>query len=180
LGSTLYFKVRSPVGQQQALLYYRATLSLLNNINVLLAIVHLFTSCSLAEQLVPGYTHYMSELLDVVNERDEVTGQAERDEVHRLGLVCRLVYLCFYTSSGDVILQKRSVTKKNDPGKLTAAASGHVAAGQSYLEAAVRETFEETGIQIQPNQLVNLGTVRVDYTQGNYISNAMRAFFAYK
>lgn len=122
----------------------------------------------------------MSEILDIVNDRDEVIGQEERDEVHRLGLVCRLVYVCFYTSNHEIILQKRSLTKKNDPGKLTTAVSGHVASGQDYLEAAVREALEETGVEISANELISLGVVRADYTQGDYLSNAMRGLFAYE
>ena len=122
----------------------------------------------------------MSEILDVVNDKDEVIGQAERDEVHRLGLVCRLVYVCFYTADGQVILQKRSDTKKNDPGKLTTTVSGHIESGQTYLEAAVRETREETGISVKADDLKDLGIIRADYVQGNYISKAMRAMFAYK
>lgn len=122
----------------------------------------------------------MSEILDVVNDSDEVIGQAERDEVHRTGLVCRLVYVCFYATDGTVILQKRSDTKKNDAGKLTTTVSGHVASGQNYLEAAVRETLEESGIEIETNELESLGVVRADYIQGTYLSNAMRGLFAYK
>lgn len=122
----------------------------------------------------------MSEILDIVNEHDEVIGQAERDEVHRAGLLCRLIYVCFYTPSGDIILQKRSLTKKNDPGKLTTAVSGHVSSGQSYLEAAVREAFEETGVSLNNQDLVSLGVVRADYAQGSYLSNAMRGLFAYR
>ena len=126
------------------------------------------------------YTYLMSEILDIVNDQDEVIGQADRDEVHRTGLLCRLVYVWFYTSDGKVVLQKRSQTKKNDPGKLTTTASGHVSSGQSYIEAAVRETFEETGITISKLDLVDLGVVRANYTQGTYVSNAMRGLFAYK
>lgn len=122
----------------------------------------------------------MSEILDIVNEHDEVIGQAERDEVHRTGLLCRLVYVCFYTSTREIILQKRSLTKKNDPGKLTTAASGHVGSGQNYLTAAIREAFEETGVVIDEHDLIDLGVVRANYTQGSYISNAMRGFFAYR
>lgn len=120
----------------------------------------------------------MSEILDIVNENDEVIGQAERDEVHRVGLVCRLVYVCFYTSDGQVILQKRSDTKKNDAGKLTTTVSGHVAAGQGYVEAALRETLEESGVEIQEADLEHFGVVRADYVQGEYISSAMRGLFA--
>lgn len=122
----------------------------------------------------------MSEILDIVNEHDEVIGQAERDEVHRKGLLCRLVYVCFYISTGEIILQKRSLAKKNDPGKLTTAASGHVSSGQTYLMAAVRESLEETGVVIDERDLVDLGVVQANYTQGSYISNAMRGFFAYR
>ncbi len=122
----------------------------------------------------------MSEILDVVNEHDEVIGQAERDEVHRIGLVCRLIYVCFYTPNGEIILQKRGLAKKNDPGKLTTAVSGHVASGQDYLAAAVRETLEETGVEVGADELVSLGVVRADYVQGDYLSNAMRGFFAYE
>ena len=122
----------------------------------------------------------MSEILDIVNNNDEVIGQAERDEVHRIGLVCRLAYVCFYTAEREVILQKRSDTKKNDAGKLTTTVSGHVASGQDYLEAAVRETLEESGIEVEASDLTSLGVVRADYVQGAYLSNAMRGLFAYK
>lgn len=122
----------------------------------------------------------MSEILDIVNERDEVVGQADRDEVHRIGLLCRLTYVCFYTPDGKIILQKRSHTKKNDPGKLTTAVSGHVSSGQSYIEAAMREAYEETGVDIKEQDLIDLGVVRAAYTQGSYVSNAMRGLFAYK
>ena len=122
----------------------------------------------------------MSEILDVVNDNDEVIGQAERDEVHRRGLVCRLVYVCFYTAEREVILQKRSATKKNDADKLTTTVSGHVASGQNYLEAAVRETVEESGVEVEANELISLGVVRADYEQGSYVSNAMRGLFAHE
>lgn len=121
----------------------------------------------------------MSEILDIVNDNDEVIGQAERDRVHREGLVCRLIYVCFYTANREVILQKRSITKKNDPGKLTTAVSGHVSSGQDYLEAAVRETLEETGLEVEPKDLHHIGVVRADYIQGDYLSYAQRGLFAY-
>ncbi len=122
----------------------------------------------------------MSEILDVVNDNDEVIGQAERDRVHREGLVCRLIYICFYNSKREIILQKRGDIKKNDPGKLTTAVSGHVVSGQTYLEAVMRESVEETGVEILPENLSSFGIVRADYVQGDYLSNAMRGLYAYK
>lgn len=52
--------------------------------------------------------------------------------------------------------------------------------GQTYLEAAIRETFEETGVKVEPDDLTSMGVVRADYTQGPYRSNAMRGLFSYK
>lgn len=122
----------------------------------------------------------MSEILDVVDDNDKVIATAERDEVHRVGPLCRLVYVLFFTQDGQVILQKRGMVKKNDAGKLTTTVSGHVISGQSYRAAAIKETLEEAGIQITEGELIDLGVVRADFTQGTYISNAMRALFAYK
>ncbi len=122
----------------------------------------------------------MSEILDIVNAQDEIIGQADRDEVHRTGLLCRLVYVCFYTPNGEIILQRRGMAKKNDPGKLTTTVSGHVGSGQNYIDAAIRETYEETGIKPARDALTNLGVIRADYVQGTYLSYAMRGFFAYK
>lgn len=61
------------------------------------------------------YNYLMSEILDVVNDNDEVIGQAERDRVHSEGLVCRLVYVCFYTAKGEIILQRGAILKRMIP-----------------------------------------------------------------
>ena len=53
------------------------------------------------------------EIFDVVNERDEVVGQAARREVHRRGLLHRAVHVLVFNSRGEVFLQKRSM-KKNE------------------------------------------------------------------
>ncbi len=58
--------------------------------------------------------------------------------------------------------------------------SGHVASAQNYLEAAVRETLEETGVEVEASDLVDMGVVRADYVQGDYLSNAMRGLFGYE
>ena len=47
------------------------------------------------------------EIFDVVNERDEVVGQAARSEVHRRKLKHRAVHVLVFNSRGEVFLQKR-------------------------------------------------------------------------
>ena len=86
------------------------------------------------------------EIFDVVNERDEVIGQATRQEVHRLGLLHRAVHVLVFNSSGQVFLQKRSLKKDRQPGVWDSSASGHVDRGEDYDACAARELREEIGL----------------------------------
>ena len=123
----------------------------------------------------------MAELLDIVNEQDQIIGQMERAEVHRRGLTCRNVQIFFVTPAGEIILQKRSLTKKSYPGRFTSTASGHVTSGESYLEAAIKETLEETGVQLAATDLHHLGTVHLRHAERpDHISDSMRSIFAYR
>ncbi len=98
------------------------------------------------------------ELFDVVNERDEVVGRERRSEVHRLGLKHRSVHVLIFNQRGELFLQKRSMKKDNFPGTWDSSASGHLAPGESYDDAALRETEEELGVRLRPppTRLFNL------------------------
>ncbi len=122
----------------------------------------------------------MSEILDIVNERDEVVGRVEREEAHHKGLTCRMVFVLFYTPEKKIILQRRSMTKKSNPGKLTTTVSGHVSSGDDYDDTAAKETFEEAGVRIIPEKLQSLGVIYAGYVEGDYISNAMRGLYLYE
>lgn len=86
------------------------------------------------------------EIFDVVNERDEVIGQAPRSEVHARKLLHRAVHILVFTTRGELLLQKRSEFKDEYPLKFTSSASGHLSAGETYDQAASRELQEELGI----------------------------------
>lgn len=122
----------------------------------------------------------MSELLDIVDKNDIVIGQAERDAAHAQGLRIRLVYVWFYTPRGEVILQRRGAGKASYPNRLVSTVSGHVVAGDSYLEAAVRETEEETGVQVDPQALRLFAKVFRRYEQPGYITDGFRSIFLYE
>ena len=87
------------------------------------------------------------EIFDVVNERDEVIGQAPRAEVHRRKLFHRAVHMLVFNGRGELFLQKRSMKKDNHPGVWDSSASGHLDAGEEYDRAAVREAWEEIGLR---------------------------------
>jgi isopentenyldiphosphate isomerase len=122
----------------------------------------------------------MSEILDIVNLQDEVIGQADRQRVHSEGLTCRLVYVQFYTPDKRLIFQRRSMTKQSSPGKLTTTVSGHVAAGDTYDETAVKESHEESGITLDVARLRLVHVRHAKNVEGTtYINDAMRAGYTY-
>lgn len=86
------------------------------------------------------------ELVDWIDENDVVLGQATKDECHEKGLLHRSVFVFLFDAQHRMILQKRSSQKAIRPNKITAAACGHVHAGESVDEAAHRELREELGI----------------------------------
>ncbi len=88
----------------------------------------------------------MPELLDVIDKNDNVIGREERNVCLEKNLLHRAVHVFVFNSKGELLIQKRSMKKKIFPGMWCASCSGHVSAGQSYEEAAVRELEEEIGI----------------------------------
>ena len=88
------------------------------------------------------------ELLDVVNDNDEVIGVKSRGEIHAQGLMHRAVHILLFNSEGELFLQKRSLSKDEQPGKWDSSAAGHVDSGEGYLDCACREINEELGIVV--------------------------------
>ena len=90
----------------------------------------------------------MEELLDIVDTFDRIVGQASRGAVHgNPRLIHRAVHVLVFDSRGRLYLQKRSMTKDIQPGKWDTSVGGHVASGETFLPAAVREMEEELAIR---------------------------------
>lgn len=90
------------------------------------------------------------ELLDIVDDDDNVIGQATRDECHKNNLTHRTVMFFVFDQSNKVLVTKRTENKDFFPGYWSIAIGGHVSAGQTYEIAAKREIEEETGIAANP------------------------------
>jgi 16S rRNA (adenine1518-N6/adenine1519-N6)-dimethyltransferase len=86
------------------------------------------------------------EIFDVVDENDQVIGQAPRSTVHARKLLHRAVHIFVFDSRGELLLQKRSAKKDEYPLSYTSSASGHLSAGETYEAAAPRELKEELGL----------------------------------
>jgi isopentenyl-diphosphate delta-isomerase len=85
------------------------------------------------------------EIFDVVNDRDQVIGQATRREVHARGLLHRAVHVLIHDDAGRLFLQQRSPAKDTFPDCWDSSCSGHLDSGEDYPAAARRELAEELG-----------------------------------
>ena len=86
------------------------------------------------------------EMLDVVSELDAVKGRASIKACLEKGLLHRAVAVLVVRSDGRFVLQQRSKRDLWQPGLWTLSSTGHVAAGESYDHAAIRELKEELGL----------------------------------
>lgn len=102
------------------------------------------------------------ELFDVLTPEGEKTGVVrERGVAHRDGSPHATSHIWIVRGNGngghDILLQKRSACKDSYPGCYDISAAGHVAAGDDYLESAVRELREELGIEAAADSLHYVG-----------------------
>jgi isopentenyldiphosphate isomerase len=106
-----------------------------------------------------GQAPRSGELLDVVDEHGEPTGQVlPKKTVHAQGIRHRDVHV-WVTNGRDLLQQQRTWDKTIMPGDWDISVGGHVGAGQSYLEAGRRETSEELGLQLPPERFIRAGIV---------------------
>lgn len=86
------------------------------------------------------------EIVSLVDEQNQVIGEASRRQMRRDRLLHRAAYLLVFNSSGQLFLQKRTLTKDVYPGYWDPAAGGVILARETYEEGAARELKEELGI----------------------------------
>jgi len=96
----------------------------------------------------------MEELFDELDDNGEFTGKTiGRDLAHKNGNYHRAVVLYLVNSRKQVLLQRRSFSKKKWPGYWDVTSGGHVDAGELGLMSAIRELEEELGIKVKPQDV---------------------------
>ena len=96
----------------------------------------------------------MEEYLDIWNSEGQPTGETcLKDIAHQKGLFHPTVHVWFYTPAPALLLQKRSFLKQTYPEFWDVSVAGHVSAGESILEGAIREVKEEIGLDIKASDL---------------------------
>ena len=102
------------------------------------------------------------ELLDIVDENNNLTGKiVDREIVHKEGLLHREVGVIIINEKGELLLEKRSKTKKQSPEKW-AICAGHIEAGDIPEKAILREIKEEIGIDLKIEDLTFLDVFKRD------------------
>jgi len=119
--------------------------------------------------------------LNIVDETGKIVGEETRENIHKKGILHREVHVWFYTLDGRIIFQHRAKNKDTFPDALDATAGGHVDLGMEWLDSAVREVKEETGISANPTNLKYITTVKSKAFDPatNNINNVIRKIYAY-
>jgi 8-oxo-dGTP pyrophosphatase MutT (NUDIX family) len=93
----------------------------------------------------------LPEILDLVNDFDVVIGRIPRDDswdkASRGGYV-RVINAFVKNSKGQLFIPRRSSSKRMFPNGLDMSVGGLVQAGETYLQAFKRETFEELNLDV--------------------------------
>ena len=94
-----------------------------------------------------------------VDDDDRPLGRVERDRAHREAVRHRSGIVFLLDAAGGVFLTQRARTKSIFPARWDSSASFHVAFGESYEDAALREASEELGFA---RSLTQIGRFRHD------------------
>ena len=108
-----------------------------------------------------GKIFMSKEYLDILDENGNKTGKIKlRNEVHRDGDWHKAVHIWIINNKGDILLQRRCASKDSHPNMLDISSAGHLQAGDDSLTGAVREIKEELNLDISPNELQFITTLK--------------------
>jgi len=85
--------------------------------------------------------------LPIFDEDDQQIGEAMLEEILNKGLLHRVIHVIIEDENGRVLLQKRSMNVRTDPGAWDFSVGGYVDPGENYEQSAVRELSEELGLK---------------------------------
>ena len=100
------------------------------------------------------------ELVDIVDEQDVVVAVVPRSVMRRERLRHRSVFIVVTSSSGDILVHRRSDTKDIWPGRVDIAVGGVLLSGETYEQGAKREIAEELGIDSMEIEVFDHGLAR--------------------
>ncbi len=114
----------------------------------------------------------MDEYIDIVDIDGKPTGKSElKSVIHQKGYYHNTVHIWFYTLDGEILLSQRSAKKTICPLLWDVSVAGHIDAGESIEQAAIREIKEEIGISISKKDLHKIGVFKCFQSYENGIND---------
>ena len=101
------------------------------------------------------------EYIDIFDENNNPTGEIkEKTQAHEDGNFHRTAHIWIMNDKKELLLQKRSATKKSHPNCWDISGAGHIRAGESVTVGAIRELKEELGIEVNEKDLQYIATIK--------------------
>lgn len=120
------------------------------------------------------------ELIDVLDSSGLAVGRTKpKPDVHRDGDWHRAVHVWIVTPDHRILVQRRAMVKENNPGLWDVSCAGHISAGESVIDAAIREAQEELGIELHAHELEHVASIPAScvLNGGTYIDNEIHEIF---
>lgn len=101
------------------------------------------------------------EYIDIFDENNNPIGKIkEKQQAHEDGNFHRTAHVWIINDKNELLLQKRSASKKSHPNCWDISGAGHIRAGESVTEGAIRELKEELGVETTEKDLNYIATIK--------------------
>ncbi len=101
------------------------------------------------------------EYIDIFDENNNPTGEIkEKNLAHEQGDFHRTAHIWIINDKNELLLQKRSASKKSHPNCWDISGAGHIRAGETVIQGAIRELKEELGVSVKENELEYIATIK--------------------
>lgn len=112
----------------------------------------------------------MEDIVIWVDEYDNELGKVTRKQAHEEGLLHRIAVIIVTDPDGNVLVQERM------SGKLDHSSAGHVSVGETYLQTATRELYEELGMNNVELKYIGKGVTDEEALGGGHVKHIYEVY----